>query len=157
MRSEWRLEICRHRLPREADQWLWCFGAFDAAARAPYTQSEIGFPPVVLIMTVTVKTRSGTPLVVPPSVRRQAGHKNGQDLEFRVSGGVITILPKLPIANDEYTPEQRRVIDARLAEGPADSKAGRTFGPFHSADQMIAHMKTQVRKRATAAKAKRSR
>jgi hypothetical protein len=74
-----------------------------------------------------------------------------------VSGGVITILPKLPIADDEYTPEQRRVIDARLAEGLADIKAGRTFGPFDSADQMIAHMKTQVRKRATAAKAKRSR
>ncbi|MGA2185314.1 MAG: hypothetical protein ABSH47_20025 [Bryobacteraceae bacterium] len=108
-------------------------------------------------MTVTVKNKTRTPLVVPPSVRRQAGHKNGQDLEFRVSGGVITILPRLPIADDEYTPEQRRLIDARLAEGLADIKAGRTFGPFDSADQMIAHMKTQVKKRATAANTKRSR
>ena len=101
-------------------------------------------------MTATVKTRSGKPLVVPPSVRRQAGHKNGEDLEFRVSGGVITILPRLPIADDEYTPEQRRVIDARLAEGLADIKAGRTFGPFDSAGRMIAHMKTQLKKRAIA-------
>jgi bifunctional DNA-binding transcriptional regulator/antitoxin component of YhaV-PrlF toxin-antitoxin module len=108
-------------------------------------------------MTVTVKNKTWTPLVVPPSVRRQAGHKNGHDLEFRVSGGVITILPRLPIADDEYTPEQRRLIDARLAEGLADIKAGRTFGPFDSADQMIAHMKTQVKKRATAANTKRSR
>jgi bifunctional DNA-binding transcriptional regulator/antitoxin component of YhaV-PrlF toxin-antitoxin module len=108
-------------------------------------------------MTVTVKNKTSTPLVVPPSVRRKAGHRNGDDLEFRVSGGVITILPKLPVADDEYTPEQRRMIDARLAEGLADIKAGRTFGPFDSADQMIAHMKKQVKKRAVAAKTKRSR
>ena len=108
-------------------------------------------------MTVTVKNQTKTPLVVPSSVRRQAGHKNGQDLEFRVSGGVITILPKLPTADDEYTPEQRRIIDARLAEGLADIKAGRTFGPFNSADEMIAHMKAQLKKRVTAPKAKRSR
>ncbi len=108
-------------------------------------------------MTVIVKNKTKTPLVVPSSVRRQAGHKNGQDLEFRVSGGVITILPKLPTADDEYTPEQRRIIDARLAEGLADIKAGRTFGPFNSADEMIAHMKAQLKKRVTAPKAKRSR
>jgi len=63
---------------------------------------------------------------------------------------VITILPKLPTTNDEYTPDQRRIIDARLAEGLADIKAGRTFGPFDSADEMIAHMETRVAKRATA-------
>ena len=31
---------------------------------------------------------------------------------------MITILPKLPVADDEYTPEQRRAIDARLADCP---------------------------------------
>ena len=91
------------------------------------------------------------------TVTVKAGHKNGQDLEFRVSGGVITILPKLPAADDEYTPEQRRIIDARLAEGLADIKAGRTFGPFDNADEMIAHMKAQLKKKATAPKANRSR
>ena len=102
-------------------------------------------------MTVTVKNR--TPLVVPPAIRRRAGLKSGQDLEFKVSGGVITILPKLPTADDEYTPDQRRVIDARLAEGLADVKAGRTFGPFDTADEMIAHMEARVTKRATASTA----
>jgi bifunctional DNA-binding transcriptional regulator/antitoxin component of YhaV-PrlF toxin-antitoxin module len=106
-------------------------------------------------MTVTVK--SNEPLVVPPSIRRRAGHKNGQELEFRVSGAVITILPKLPAADDEYTPGHRRMIDARLAEGLADIKAGRTFGPFNSAEEMIADMKARLRKRATALKAKRPR
>ena len=66
-------------------------------------------------MTVTVKSK--TPLVVPPAVRRQAGLKSGQEIEFKVSGGVISIRPKLPTADDEYTPEQRRIVDAQLAEG----------------------------------------
>ena len=56
---------------------------------------------------------------------------------------MITILPKHPAADDEYTSGQRRMIDARLAEGLADIKAGRTFGPFDSADEMISHMKAQ--------------
>jgi bifunctional DNA-binding transcriptional regulator/antitoxin component of YhaV-PrlF toxin-antitoxin module len=88
-------------------------------------------------MTVTVRNRTKTPLVVPPSVRREAGHKNGEDLEFRVSGGVITILPKLPAADGEYTPEQRRIIDARLAKNLADIKDGRTYGPFETHREMI--------------------
>jgi len=88
------------------------------------------------------------------SVRRRAGHKNGQDLEFSVSGGVITILPKLPAADDEYTPGQRRMIDARLAEGLADIEAGRTFGPFETADETIADMRAGLKKRVTASKAK---
>ncbi|MGA2119265.1 MAG: hypothetical protein ABSH56_31495 [Bryobacteraceae bacterium] len=89
-------------------------------------------------MTVTVKNSTKNPLVVLPSVRRQAGHKNGQDPEFRVSGGVITILPKLPPADDEYTPAQRRAIDASLA----DVKAGRTFGPFGT--HRVGHAASQV-------------
>jgi len=76
-------------------------------------------------MTVNVKNRSTTSLVVPPSVR---------------------------------TLKQRRLIDVRLAEGLADIKAGRTFGPFDSADEMIADMKAQLLEESGAApKAKRRR
>jgi bifunctional DNA-binding transcriptional regulator/antitoxin component of YhaV-PrlF toxin-antitoxin module len=106
-------------------------------------------------MSVTVRNKTKIPLIVPVSVRRQAGHKNGQDLEFRVSGGVITILPKLHAGDEEYTPEQRRAIDAQLAEGLADIKAGRTLGPFESADAMIAHMKARLKRKAVAPKTKR--
>jgi bifunctional DNA-binding transcriptional regulator/antitoxin component of YhaV-PrlF toxin-antitoxin module len=106
-------------------------------------------------MTVTVKDK--TPFTVPQQIRRRAGFKQGDQVEFKVSGGVINIVPKLPSADDEYTPQQRRIIDAQLAEGLADIKAGRTFGPFDSADQMIAHMKSRLKKRSTAPKTKRSR
>ena len=106
-------------------------------------------------MTVTVKNR--TPLVVPPGIRRRAGLKSGQEIEFKVSGGVITIFPKPPAADAECTSEQRHVIDARLAEGLADIKAGRTFGPFSCADEMIAHMEARATKRTAAKRVKRSR
>jgi bifunctional DNA-binding transcriptional regulator/antitoxin component of YhaV-PrlF toxin-antitoxin module len=95
-------------------------------------------------MTVTVKNR--TPLVVPPSVRRRAGLKSGQELEFKVSGSVITILPKHPAAADEYTSKQRRIIDAQVAEGLADIEAGRVHGPFSTHKEFITSLHKEARK-----------
>ena len=107
-------------------------------------------------MAVT-NLKNKPPVVVPDGALKRAGFKRGQELEFRAGGGVITIVRKPPSADDEYTPEQRRIVDAQLSEGLADIKAGRTHGPFSSADEMIAHMKAQLKKSATAAKPKRSR
>ena len=50
-------------------------------------------------------------------MRRQAGLKSGQKIEFKVCGGVMSIHPKHLAADDEYTAEQRRIVDAQLAEG----------------------------------------
>jgi AbrB family looped-hinge helix DNA binding protein len=90
-------------------------------------------------MTVTVKPK--TRLVVPSSVRRQAGIKAGDRLEFKVSGGVIAILPKLPAAS-EYTAEQRRIISARLAE----AEKGPFHGPF-TAKQAAAFLRKTLKTR----------
>jgi hypothetical protein len=49
------------------------------------------------------KTTNTTPLVVPPAVRRKAYFKSGQELGFKASGRLITIMPKVP---------QRPAIDA---------------------------------------------
>jgi bifunctional DNA-binding transcriptional regulator/antitoxin component of YhaV-PrlF toxin-antitoxin module len=95
-------------------------------------------------MTVTIKNK--TPLVVPPSVRRQAGLKSGQKIEFKVSGGIISIHPKLPPVDDEYTPEERRVIDAQLAESLADIEAGRIHGPFATHKEFIASLRAEATK-----------
>ena len=43
-------------------------------------------------MTVTIKQRSQ--IVVPPSLQRQAGFKLGDQLQFRASRGIITIVSK---------------------------------------------------------------
>lgn len=105
-------------------------------------------------MTITIKDKSD--LVVPPSVRRQAGLKPGDRVEFRVSGSVINIVPKFPAPDYDHTPEQRKILDAQLAEALADIRAGRTAGPFNSATEMIAHMKGELKRRAAAKKTKRS-
>jgi hypothetical protein len=75
-----------------------------------------------------------------------AGLKIGDNLEFKVSGGVITILPK-PTADDAYTPAQRRVIDHGIAKGLEDIKKGRIHGPFETADEAIAHLRAHSRSR----------
>jgi antitoxin component of MazEF toxin-antitoxin module len=100
-------------------------------------------------MTATVRNRIG--LTVPPSVQHQAGFKTGDVVEFKVSGGAITIVPKLPRADDEYTPEQRRSIDAQLDE----AEKGPFHGPFNTAEELIADMKIRIKKRASLSKAKR--
>jgi AbrB family looped-hinge helix DNA binding protein len=93
-------------------------------------------------MTVTVKNNR-TDLVVPKSVRRRAGIKPGDRLEFKVSGGIINIIPELPSAHEEYTSEQRRAIDAQLKE----AAKGPYYGPFVTADDAIQFLRQEIRKR----------
>src|SRR5580658_7310423 len=97
-------------------------------------------------MTVIVKNK--TPLVVPTAVRRRAGFKSGDKLEFRVSDGVVTILPKPPgeDTSDEYTHAQREAIDRAVAEGLDDIKHGRLQGPFSSYKEFIASLHREARK-----------
>ena len=91
-------------------------------------------------MTITVKRK--TQLSVPPSVQRRAHIKAGDKLEFIVSGGIITIIPKLPLADDEYTPRQRAIVDAQLAEGLEDLQKGRVSPRFETVDKMLASLKS---------------
>ena len=95
-------------------------------------------------MTVTVKNEAE--LVVPRSVRRLAGIKSGDRVEFKVSAGVINIIPKRPPTDDEYTPAQRRIIDARLAA----ARKGPYYGPFDTIEELERSL------RQTAGKSKRS-
>jgi AbrB family looped-hinge helix DNA binding protein len=92
-------------------------------------------------MTTVVKRK--TPIVVPDSLRRRAGIKAGDRLEFHVSGGIINIIPKLPSADDEYTPAQRRGIDKELK----DAAKGPYYGPFDTANAAIKFLRQEIRKR----------
>lgn len=53
---------------------------------------------------------SKTEIVVPKSVRRKAGIRAGEAVEFIVTGRVINIVPKLPYADDTFTPEETALI-----------------------------------------------
>jgi bifunctional DNA-binding transcriptional regulator/antitoxin component of YhaV-PrlF toxin-antitoxin module len=93
-------------------------------------------------MTIPFKNDKNAPLVVPAAARRRARFKDGQELEFRVSGGLITILPKLPGTDDEYTSVQRSAIDAELK----DAENGPFHGPFDTMDEMITDLRRRIGK-----------
>ena len=60
-----------------------------------------------------------------------------------MSGGIININPKLPSADDEYTPAQRRVLDAQLKE----AAKGPYYGPFETADAALKFLRNEIRTR----------
>ena len=126
--------------------------------------SEVGHPDFHTSMSTPTKIQHKGQVTIPTRVREQAGLSKGDLVEFSYQRGKIVITPKViidrskfPTADDEYTPAQRRVIDARLAESEEDFKKGRTYGPFNTADEMITHMKAALKKSGTTKKTKRIR
>lgn len=68
---------------------------------------------------MTVLVRSKTPLTVPDKVRRRAGFKPGDRVEFRVSHGVVTILTKDfggESADDTLTAEEAKKVRHALKQ-----------------------------------------
>ena len=105
-------------------------------------------------MTITVKKKAQ--LVVPPSIQRKARLNPGDQIEFKAVPGKITIVSKPApprTAKDEYTPEQRRIIDREIAKGLEDVRKGRVYGPFEVEDAITflhEHIRTsKARKRKT--------
>ena len=84
-------------------------------------------------------------VTIPTAVRRQAGLTKGDLVDFAFERGKIVMTPKLmidrsafPSADGEYTPAQRRIIDARLAKADADIKAGRVSKAYSDHAKFIA-------------------
>jgi AbrB family looped-hinge helix DNA binding protein len=114
-------------------------------------------------MNTTGKIQNKGQVTIPTAVRRQAGLSKGDLVNFAFKRGQIVITPrvvidrsKFPTADDEYTSAQRRIIDAQLAEGLEDIRKGRTYGPFNTAEEMIASMKAEIKKHNAAKRSKRT-
>ena len=90
-------------------------------------------------MMVTVNDNAE--LIVPRSIRREAGIKPGDRVEFRVADGVIRIVPEAA-PPDEYLPSQRQAIELELA----DAQQGAFHGPFDSAEDMISHLQARIKR-----------
>jgi AbrB family looped-hinge helix DNA binding protein len=115
-------------------------------------------------MPTLIKIQDKGQVTIPYRLRSRAGLAKGDLVEAVYKGGKIVLTPQMtidrssfPTADDDYTTAQRRAIDARLAESKEDLKRGRTHGPFNTADEMIASMQANLRKRAVAKTARRSR
>ena len=97
-------------------------------------------------MTTIVKKK--TPIVVPDALRRRAGMAPGDRVEMKALGGVITIVAESPDEPDEYTPDQRRIINARIAE----ARRGPYYGPFNTAGEAITFLHKEKRSRKVSSK-----
>lgn len=113
-------------------------------------------------MTSIVKIHRKGQMTLPTRLRTLAGIAEGDFVEAVFLRGKIVITPKVmidrskfPNADNDYTPEQRRIVDAQLAEGLADIKAGRVHGPFASAKEASAYIEKSVRTQAGAKPIKR--
>lgn len=95
-------------------------------------------------MTTIVKVHRNGQMTLPSAIRTAMGITGGDLVEATILRGKIVLTPKpavdssnLPKAVDEYTPRQRRYIDARLAKSEEDIRKGRVFGPFETHDEFI--------------------
>jgi bifunctional DNA-binding transcriptional regulator/antitoxin component of YhaV-PrlF toxin-antitoxin module len=107
------------------------------------------------VTRMTLPRKDKAPIIVPASFRRRAGIKPDQPLEFKASAGVITITSKPEVADDEYTPEQRRkiLVDLKLAE--KDIAEGRFYGPFNSGAEVRDFIEGEIKKPAAAKRKRR--
>jgi AbrB family looped-hinge helix DNA binding protein len=108
-------------------------------------------------MPSIVKIQKKGQLTIPTSLRTRAGIAEGDLIEAAFSRGKIILTPKtvidrskFPTASGEYTPGQRRIIDAGIAQGIEDFKQGRSHGPFASAKAASAYIERMAKKRPTA-------
>ena len=104
-------------------------------------------------MTALVKVHRKGQMTLPTKLRALAGISEGDLLQATFDRGKIVITPtlvidrsKFPSAEDEYTPEQRRIVNARLNQ----AEKGPFIGPFKNGTEVAAFMK----KRQTPGKSK---
>jgi AbrB family looped-hinge helix DNA binding protein len=99
-------------------------------------------------MRTLVKVQPKGQMTIPRRVRSAVGLVDGDLVEVKAVGRKIVITPQLvidrskfPTADDEYTPAQRRAIDARLAE----AEKGPFHGPFRNGAEVAAFLKKTQR------------
>jgi AbrB family looped-hinge helix DNA binding protein len=85
--------------------------------------------------TLTKITRNYQ-VTIPPAARRALKLRVGDFVEATPQRNGVLLRPAKVVTDEGFEQELRR----RLQEGLADLKAGRTSGPFATADDLIAHL-----------------
>ena len=83
-----------------------------------------------------VRVKTNRQVTLPAAITDQAGISVGDLLEAKIERGKITLTPK-------------SLIDQRLAQSFDDYKEGRTYGPFETADDLVASLENNLKKRTT--------
>ena len=84
----------------------------------------------------TVRLKANHQVTLPPAIVEEVGLKEGDLLDAKIERGKITLTPKSR-------------LDQRIAESMVDYEAGRSYGPFDTAEDLIASLERNVKKRAT--------
>jgi AbrB family looped-hinge helix DNA binding protein len=95
-------------------------------------------------MTVSLKPK--TEITVPKSIRRRAGIKPGDRVEFKVSDRTITIVPKL--TPDEIEDEQE-IRDPKIRAAIRKSHEEFLAGKRRPAERLLAELKRMKSKKPT--------
>jgi AbrB family looped-hinge helix DNA binding protein len=110
----------------------------------------------IYLMNTSARIQTKGQVTIPTSVRRQAGLSKGDLVDFAFQRGKIVITPKVvidrsqfPNADDEYTPAQRRSIDARLEAAATEVRKGNVSASFDNITDFAASLKTRAKKLST--------
>lgn len=89
-------------------------------------------------------------VVIPKEIFEALGLQTGDFIEVTKVKNTVVIKPKKVVDVDEaLTLAQKAYIDARLAEGMEDIRAGRVHGPFTSVKALRASLHTATQKKET--------
>jgi bifunctional DNA-binding transcriptional regulator/antitoxin component of YhaV-PrlF toxin-antitoxin module len=98
-----------------------------------------------------IRVQNRGQVTIPTHLRKEAGIADGDVVVATLQRGRIVLTPQFvvdrsgfPSAEGDYTPAQRRAIDARLAQ----ARKGQVRGPFDTAGEMVTAIEAELRKRA---------
>ncbi len=82
-----------------------------------------------------VKVKTKGQVTIPTALRERVGLNVGDFLEAKIEQGNIVLKPQ-------------SLVDRHIAESIEQFRDGQSFGPFDTADEMIASLKKNVKRRA---------
>ena len=101
----------------------------------------------ILLMSL-IKIQKKGQITLPTEVREKMALYAGDVVDVKIKAAQIVITPQtiidrsgFPNADDEYTPEQRAIVDAQLAEALKSP----THGPFDTAEEAIKFMRQELK------------
>lgn len=90
-----------------------------------------------------VKVKEKHQITLPSAIREEAGLAVGDWVEVAIEKGRVTLTPK-------------SIVDRQIAEALADVKAGRIYGPFSSAKELIRSLHGEEKKKTGFTKKKKT-
>jgi AbrB family looped-hinge helix DNA binding protein len=100
-----------------------------------------------------VRVKNKYQVVIPKRVRNEVGGVEvGDVFEATAKNGTIVLKPKVIVVvdRDEYTPGERRRVDAQLAKSMAEHEQGRSYGPFKTHKEMLEFLRERAKPRSKA-------